>query len=123
MSRQTLDCVVFPWADPPGSALAANQNIPQQPSLEGGVSSSTQDPGGCLITSVVAGNERQPAVSKCADCLSCPDLSQSLEVKSNITRKNYSSINLNLTKFIVKLGTIFIFLPTKIVVYNMLVKV
>ena len=72
-----------------------NQNILKQPSHEGGVSSSTQDPGGCLATSLAAGNERQPAVCKCrADCLNCTDLSRSLEVKSNLTRRNYYSINI-----------------------------
>ena len=71
-----------PRANPPGSALATNQNIPQQLSHEGGVSISVQDPGGRLATSLAAGNERQPEVRKCRiDCLSCPDLSRSLEVK------------------------------------------
>ena len=30
----------------------------------------------------------------CVDCLSCPDLSRSLEVKPNITGRTYSSINI-----------------------------
>ena len=38
-------------------------------------------------------NERQLAVPKCrVDCSSCPDLSSSLVVKSNITGRTYSSI-------------------------------
>ena len=61
-SRQTLDRVAFLQANPPGSASASNQNIPQQPSHEGGISSSTQDPGGRLTTSLAMGNERQLAV-------------------------------------------------------------
>ena len=81
-------------ANPRGSASALNQNIPQQPSLKGSVSSSTQYPGGHLTTSLAVQNERQPAVRKCCkDCLSCPDLSRSLEVKSNITGRTYYSIN------------------------------
>ena len=80
-----------PRANPPGSALATNQNIPQQLSHEGGVSISVQDPGGRLTTSLAAGNERQPAVRKCrVDCLSYPDLPCSLEV----TGRTYSSINI-----------------------------
>ena len=60
-----------------------------------GVSSSTQDPGGRLTTFLAVRNERQPAVRKCrVDCLSCPNLSRSLEVKSNITGRTYSSINI-----------------------------
>ena len=91
-SRQTRDS---PRHNPPGPVSASNQNIPQQPFQEGGVSSSTQDPGGCLTTSLAAGNERQPAVRKSrGDCLSCTDLSSSLEVKSNMTWWTYSSINI-----------------------------
>ena len=72
-----------PRANPPGSATALNQKILQKPSHEGSVSSSTHDPGGHLTTSLAARNERQPAVRKChTDCLSCPDLLRSLEVKS-----------------------------------------
>ena len=60
-----------------------------------GVSSSTQDPGGHLTTSLATGNEREPAICKCReDCLSCPDISRSLEVKSNITKRTYSYINI-----------------------------
>ena len=41
------------------------------------------------------GNERQPAVCKCyVVCWNYPDLSRSLEVKSNITGRTYSSINI-----------------------------
>ena len=77
-----------PRANPPGSASVSNHNIPQQPSQEGGVSSSTQDPGGRLTTCL-------STVCKChVDCLSCPDLSRSLEVKPNITERTYSSINI-----------------------------
>ena len=84
------------------------------------VGSSTQDHGGCLTTSLAVGNERQLAVPRCRiDCLSCPDLSRSLEVKPNITGKTYSSINIKSHEFIVKLGTLFIFLPAKVMVYNM----
>ena len=95
-SKQTLDCVASAWTNPPGSASASNLNIPQQPSDEGGVSSSTQDPGGHLTTtSLAAGNKRQPAVRKyLVDCLSCLHLSRSLEVKSNIIGRIYSSINI-----------------------------
>ena len=76
-SRQTL---ASPWVNLPESVSASNQNIPQQPSHEGDVSSSTQDPGGHLTTSLTARNDLQPAVRKCrADCLSCPDLSHLLE--------------------------------------------
>ena len=40
-------------------------------------------------------NERQLAVPKCrVDCSSCPDLSSSLVVKSNITGRTYSSIKI-----------------------------
>ena len=56
---------------------------------------STQDPGGRLTTFLAARNERQPTVRKCCvDCVSSPDLSRSLEVKSNITGRTYSSINI-----------------------------
>ena len=83
-----------PRANLPGSASASNQNILQKPSHEGSVSSSTHDPGGHLATSLAARNERQPAVRKChIDCLSCLDLLHSLEVKSNITGRTFSSIN------------------------------
>ena len=48
-----------------------------------------------MTTSLAAGNERQLAVRKCrVYCLSCPDLSRSLEVKSNINGRTYSSINI-----------------------------
>ena len=70
-SKQTLNRVASAWTNPPGPASASNLNIPQQPSEEGGVSSSTQDPGGHLTISLAAGNERQPAVRKyLVDCLS-----------------------------------------------------
>ena len=70
-----MDRVASPQANPPGSALASNQYIPQQPPHEGGASNSTQDPGGRLTTS---DPDRQPAYHKCrADCLSCPDLLRS----------------------------------------------
>ena len=81
----------FPRVNRPESTSDSNQNIPQQPSHEEGVSSNTQDPGGRLTTSLAAGNERQPAVRKCrVDCLSYPDLSCSAEV----TGRTYSSINI-----------------------------
>ena len=76
-SRQTLDSVASPWVNLPESVSGSNQNTPQQPSHEGDVSSSTQDPGGRLTTSLAARNDLQPAVRKChADYLSCPDLSR-----------------------------------------------
>ena len=91
-SRQTRDS---PRHNPPGPASASNQNIPQQPFQEGGVSSSTQDPGDRLTTSLAAEHERQPVVRKYrGDCFSCPDLSSFLEVKSNITWRTYSFINI-----------------------------
>ena len=94
-SRQTLDCLASPRANTPGSASASNQNILQQPFHEWCVSSSTQDPGSHLTTSLAVGNEREPAIRKCrVDCLSCPDLSRSLEAKSNITGRTHSSINI-----------------------------
>ena len=87
--------MAYPQANLPGSGSASYQNIPQQPSHKGDVSSSTQDPGGHLTTSLIVGNERQPAVCKChVECLSCPDLSRSLEVRSKITGRTYSSINI-----------------------------
>ena len=55
-SRQILDCVASPGANPSGPTSVSNQNIPQQLSHEGD-SSSTQDPGGCLTTSLAAGNK------------------------------------------------------------------
>ena len=123
-SRQILDCEASPWANPSASASAWNQNTPQQLSQERGVSSSTQDPGGRLTTSLAAGNKRQPGVHKCReDCLSCPDLSHFLDVKSNVTGRIYSSINIKYYEIIVKLGTIFISLPAKVAVCNMSVKV
>ena len=74
--KQTLDRAASPRANPPGSASALNQSIPQQPSHEEGVGSSTQDLAGCLTTSLTAGSERHSAVRKCrAYCLSCPNLS------------------------------------------------
>ena len=94
-TKQTLDLVVPPRLITSGSVSASNQNIPQQPSHEGVVSSSTQGPGTCLTTSLAAWNERQPAVRICrVVCLNCPDLSSSLEVKSNITGRTYTSINI-----------------------------
>ena len=111
-SRQTLDCVTLPQANPAVSASTSNQNIPEQSSHKVGVSSSAQDPGGCLTTSLVAGNERQPAVCKCrADCLNCPDLSHSLEVKSNLTRRTYYSINIKSHEINCKIKN-YIYLPT-----------
>ena len=87
--RQTLDCVASPRANPLGSASASNQNIPQQSSHEGGVSSSTLDPGSCLTASLAVGNERQPAVRKYrVDCSSCPDLSSPSEKKIKHNWKN-----------------------------------
>ena len=47
--RQTLDRVASLRGNTLGSALASYQNIPQQPSHEMGVSSSTQDLGGHLL--------------------------------------------------------------------------
>ena len=94
-SQQTLDHVASPLANLPWSASASNQNIPEELSHEGNVINSTQDPAGCLTTSVAAGNDRQRAVRKCCtDCLSCLDRSLSLEVKSNITERTYSSMNI-----------------------------
>ena len=94
-SRQTLDCVNFHRANLPGSASTSKHNICQQPSYEWGVSSSTQAPGGCLTTSLGVRNERHHTVCKCrVDCLSCPDLSRSLEVKSNIAEEIYRTINI-----------------------------
>ena len=94
-SKQTLDRVAFTWTSLPGSASDSDLNIPQRPSDKGGVSSNTQDPGDHLTTSLAAGNKRQPAVCKyLVDCLSCPDLSRSLEVKPNIIGRIYSSVTI-----------------------------
>ena len=94
-SRQTVDRVSSSGLIPPGSASASDWNIPQQPFDEVDVGSSTQDHGGCLTTSLAVGNERKLAVPRCRiDCLSCPDLSRSLEVKPNITGRTYTSINI-----------------------------
>ena len=94
-SQQILDHVASPWANPLWSASASNQNIPEQLSQEDSVISSTQDPAGCLTTSLAAGNHWQQAVRKCCiDCLSCLDRSVSLEAKSNITERTYSSMNI-----------------------------
>ena len=82
MPRQALDLVASLWGNTPGSALASNQNIPQQPSHERSVSSSTQDLGGHLTNSLAGGNERKSAVRIYhGNYLGCPDLSWSLEVK------------------------------------------
>ena len=105
-SRETLDCVASSRANPPRSASASNQNIPQA-SHGGGVSSSVQDPGGCLTNFLIAGNERQSVVCKCAvGCLSCPDLSRSLEVISNIAGRTYSSVNIKSHEIHCKIRTI-----------------
>ena len=61
---------------------------------------------GCLTTSLAAGNERQSAFGKChVDCLSCADLSRSLEVKSNIIGRTYSSIKIKSHKIYRKIRT------------------
>ena len=73
-SQQTLDHVECPWANPLSSVSASNQNIPQELSHKRGVISSTQDPAGCVTTSLAAGKDRQLAVCKCrVNCLSCLD--------------------------------------------------
>ena len=73
-SQQALDHVASPWANPPSSVSASNQNIPQELSHKRGVISSTQDPAGCLTTCLAAGSDRQLAGRKCyIDCLSCLD--------------------------------------------------
>ena len=74
MPRQTLDSVASLWGNTPASALASNQNIPQQSSHERCVSSSTQDLGGHLTNSLAAGNKRKFAVRIYqANYLGCPD--------------------------------------------------
>ena len=76
MLRQTLNRVASLRGNTPGSALASNQNIPQQPSHERSVSSSTQDLGGYLTNSLAPGSERKSAVRIYhANYLGCPDLS------------------------------------------------
>ena len=71
-SQQTLDHVEYPCTNPFSSVSASNQNIPQELSHKRGVISSTQDPAGCLTTSLAAGKDSQLAVCKChIDCLSC----------------------------------------------------
>ena len=60
-----------------------------------GFSSSTQELGGRQITLLTTGNEKHLAVRKCSvDYLNCLDLSSFLEVKSNMTGRSYSSINI-----------------------------
>ena len=112
--KQTLDCVASHRANPLGSTSTSNQNIPQQPCNKGAVSSSTQDPGGHLTTSLAAGNDRQPAICKChVDCLNCPELSRSLEVKSNITGRTYSSINIKSDEIYCKIRNYIYLLTSK----------
>ena len=56
---------------------------------------STQELGGHLANPSAAGKERQPAVRKCrADCLSCPDTIRSKLVKSSVTGRSYSIVNI-----------------------------
>ena len=59
-----MDRVASHQANPPGSAWASNQNIPQQPSHEGWVSISIQGLWGRLTTSLAAGNEKEQAFRK-----------------------------------------------------------
>ena len=94
-SRQTLDCVASPWSNTPRSVSTSSQNIPQQSRHEGGAGSNTQDLRGHLTTALATGNERQLAVLKCrADYFRCLDLSRSVDGKSNITGRAYSSIDI-----------------------------
>ena len=89
----------FMWPFPRLIPLASNQNIPQRHSHEVVVNIGTQDAVGCLITSLAARNEKQPAAHKRhVNCWNCLDLSRSLEVKSNLTGRTYSSIHIKLYK-------------------------
>ena len=101
-----------PRANPPRSTSVLDSNLPQQPSLEGGVNTNTQELGGRLVNPLAAGKERQPAVRKCrADCLSCPDTVRSKFVSSSITGRSYSTINISPHEISCKIGN-YIYLLT-----------
>ena len=68
-ARQPVAHTVSSRASPPGWASASSSELPQQLSLEGGVSCSDREFGGRPSTL----NERPPAVRTCrADCLTSP---------------------------------------------------
>ena len=111
-SGQPPDLVASPRANPPRSASVLDSNLPQQPSLEGGVDVNTQELGGRLVNPLAAGKERQPAVRKCrADCLSCPDTIRSQCVKSSVTGRSFSIINIKPHEINCKIGN-YIYLLT-----------
>ena len=100
-SRQTLDRVASPGANPPRMVSSQTSGIPQQSSSEGGVERNstvcTGIVGGNSVTSSAAGNERPRTVRRCrSDCQSCSDLIKNLIVKSQNTGRLYSVVDVDL---------------------------
>ena len=72
--RQPLTAVASSRANPPGQVSASSSELPQQPSLEGGVNHDNRIFGG-HPSLLAAGNERPLASRSCrANCLTCPAL-------------------------------------------------
>ena len=93
-ARHSLTAVASSRANPPGQVSASPSELPQQPSLEGGVNLDDRAFGG-RPSLLAAGNERPLAVRICrADCLSCPALIRNTNFISNITGRKYSAIDL-----------------------------
>ena len=128
-SRQPLDRIASPGADPPRLVSSQTSGIPQQSSSEGGVERDsavcTGVVGGYSVTSSAAGNERPRTVRRCrSDCQSCPALIKTLIVKSQNTGRLYSVIDVDLASIHCKLQNyIYVLTYVCLVMYNMSVKV
>ena len=89
-SRQTLDRLVSS-----GLIRRGLLQLQIRSFLNNLFSSRSMHPGSRLTASLAVGNERQPPVRKCCvHCLSFPDLSHSLQVKSNIIGRTYTPISI-----------------------------
>ena len=96
-SRQPLDPAASSRANPPGRVSTSQSERPQQPSSEGDVRRNNRTCGG-RPSSLAAGNERPPAVRvrTCrSDCLSCPALIREKEIKSFITGRKYTVLDID----------------------------
>ena len=91
-TRQTLELVASSGANPPRSVSACSSQLPQQSSVEGGVSNVQKEVVGRL-TLLAAGNERPGTSHKCRQgCMTCPQLIKQTYFYSNATGRRHSVI-------------------------------
>ena len=94
-SRQPLAPVASPRASLPRRVSSSSSELPQKPSLQGGVNCSNRTSGSRPSTMAV-GNMRPTASHNCrADCWTCPTLIFKKDFTSTITGRTYYAIDIN----------------------------